>query len=584
MESVATASCLGSASVTPFAQELTDPVWNPSPEQRRILVTGGTGLLGRPLVEELSKRGFAVATISTNTFDRMHAKVKQKFVENNVATICLDLAADVKENDGQQLCNIIEADRIELLINLAADRGGVKWDGSQRKMNHPTLNVGLPQKLAQISQDTGLAVFHISTEYVFSGEGNSETGYPALPVSREDNRFVKPSRGTPYALQKFEAEEFLKGRDRITMIRIPVLYGEMNSPLEDGTASASINNFLGDNTFQYDTWQRRYPTCAEDVAYIISSLAYKHFQSGLSSQIYHYGAQKCVSKYDFVDLFARTAGFYGNQLNQLEVHSEDVSEKRPREKWPPYDVRLDHSATQSELGDLWREPRELTEAEINRVWLPHFQSQVDDHKMLEAVRVSVRHANQKLNMELGRLAPRVCIIGDEKIKDQAEKTLVKVTAAKCGEHLRDLAVFITEGCDGVQRTFAEHYDGDVWKQMPDDVVGHERGNELPRVDDAEKNQRIVARLGHAYLLFGGGTRELNIARDAHSLGALVLPLGPREGSERTFRRDHVPKEQWTTLTNPQASAEEVAQAVVDILRPELAKQAENLERVRPRGV
>lgn len=354
--------------------------------RKKVLVTGGSGLLGRPLVKELTDRSFAVSSLTARSWHNNHPRVQALFKELGVTSYMLDLSIDV-EQAGQGLRELIRSGGFDLVINLAADRGGVKFDGATMLMNSPTLNTQLPACLSSIAAEEGVPVFLISTEYVWTGRDNTEDGYPAVPVGTDD-RFVKKA-GAPYAVQKHMAEALAEERrvqipsgDSITIIRLPVLYGELISPLEDGTATASIHNFLTENSWKHDTWQRRYPTYAGDAASAIAALARKRLSEGLLHPVYNYGAQTTMSKFDFMAMFAREADLPVECVQQQDASLLD------EKKRPPFDVRLDIRQTRQELEHIsdWCEPRQLDGSLIRELFFGMFaegirckRTQLDNH-------------------------------------------------------------------------------------------------------------------------------------------------------------------------------------------------------------
>lgn len=340
--------------------------------QRHVLVTGGTGLLGRPVVQELVRRGFRVVCMSSKDVDRLHPDVQKLLADVGVTHVGLDLAMDVQNSGGKALREAVVANNIELIINLAADRGGVTWDGTKKAMNHAILNTELPGCLSAMATELGLQVLHVSTEYVWGGDDNSDGGYPATPIGEDGElRFVQDDLGAPYALQKRNSEIRVAGNPLCTVLRLPVLFGPMVNALEDGTASRCIDNFLNSNDLKHDTWQHRYPTCTLDVAFVIGALASKLFREGLQKCVYNYGAQTSLSKHGLLVLFSEAAG-----LRTRQVLSEDLGAFAAGKR-PPFDVRLNIVETRNELEDDWREPQTVDQNTVKEVWLPFFASRVE---------------------------------------------------------------------------------------------------------------------------------------------------------------------------------------------------------------
>lgn len=344
---------------------------------KKVLVTGATGLLGRPTVTELHKRGMTVTSLSSKELGSI-AKETQDILKNaNADHFQLDLAADMANNCAK-LREKLKEGKFDLIINLAADRGGASPEGkggTERKMNNPGLNADMPLSVATVAQELKIPMIHLSTEYVWSGARNTPAGYPAVVVGTDD-RFV--GAGAPYAQQKRQSEEKLKDFKNVTILRIPVLYGDMLVALEDGTAGSSIKNYLTENSWAHDTWQKRYPTYAADVAFILGALSAKLLAKGLDNPVYHYGAQKSISKNEFVRLIAEVLA--SRKVVTLEqayqrIKATDAS-TNPPEKRPPEDVKLDSSETKKELGSDWKEPSTLDAEMVKRIFTKHFEKEM----------------------------------------------------------------------------------------------------------------------------------------------------------------------------------------------------------------
>lgn len=335
---------------------------------------GGTGLLGRPLLRELSSRDLSVTVTSTQPHARLHPVVQQLLVDTGAEHMQLDvLGTGTRET----LATLMRAQSVDLIINLAAERGGVRFDGEKRVKSKPELNAEFPAILADIAAQASSHLIHISTEYVWSGDENSSKGYPPTRMGK-DPRFVQDGRGEAYAVEKRTAEERLTGNMRCTIVRIPVLYGHMLHALEDGTASACIEDLLGPNEMKHDQWQMRYPTSANDVAFILGALAQKFFRSGLRFQVYNYGAQQSVSKYEFMRRFAEAT----NLRERLPEIAADDAGQWPADRRPPWDVKLDIEETRAELSQVgdWTEPSCMDVAVIRSLWIPFYADLLEQLK------------------------------------------------------------------------------------------------------------------------------------------------------------------------------------------------------------
>lgn len=570
--------CLGGSTVFGAAQPL---------HPKKVLVTGGTGLLGRPVIRELRRRGFHVVSLSSKPFDKLHRDVQILFASLRVTHLGMDLKTDVESSEGSQLQRAIKDHGVDLVINLAADRGGEKWDGVKGKMNNSVLNTALPACLGRIANHQDCRLFHISTEYVWSGDRN-QNGYPPVAIDK-DSRFVQDEKGAPYALQKKAAEEALGavGGERVTIIRLPVLYGPMLNALEDGTSSSSISNLLSDNNFLHDKWQRRYPTSSEDCAFVIGALATKVFRGCLQHSVYNYGAQESVSKYDFMKLFAETV-----QLPIDRIKSENA-ELRP-EKRPPYDVQLDICATRAELeaDREWVEPRRLHAATIKTIWLPFFMPEVEALKV-QILQSDLKALIEAVQHELG-CAARVGILGGPDFVGIGSERRVKAVAKSLSAKLQDQAVFVLDGTSKLHEVFARHC---TESQVRNVVFANRTGKSgryrIGRDIEVSVNSQhwdyMRDRIANIYIVFEGGEDAWQRAQSCSELGARIVPCVPFRAlrpaalklqREALKRLDvHGPK-LAKLLKDEDPHAEELAKVVTELISPVVETKFESLRRCR----
>lgn len=508
----------------------------------RVLVTGGTGLLGRPLIAELHRRGFSVTSVSSSEFHRLHPRVQELFQSASVQHLALDLARDV-ENQSHSIRRVIEDGQFDLVMNLAGDRGGIRWDGERRRMNSISLNTHLPVALAEIlaAQETVIPLIQLSTEYVWNGEATPPSGYPPVEIpsdgepSEYKDVFVQ-SHGAPYAWQKRLAEEGLRRFEHAIVVRTPVLYGQVLGALEDGTAGASIHNYLNDNDWSHDTWQRRYPTNAEDCGFVIAALASKLLRSGLEQRVYNYGAQAQVSKYRFMELFALATGLSTSDIKRADAGTREASKR------PPYDVKLDIAMTREELEKAsdWREPGELSPLDFFEIWLPHFRQAVaakrgPNYSPNEATNACLLKA---LAQRLGD-GPRICLQGDSGSCDPRAEEAVKKIAVKLSAKLSGGAIVITDGSGGAPLTFALHYRqyaySRLYNLLPVGESGGCRAGKDIRIGlDCQERGHFIKQLGDVYLAMGANAKAEDVTLPGSPRGALVVSvvLGEKEGAAK----------------------------------------------------
>lgn len=586
-----------------------------------MLVTGATGLLGRPLVRELAARGFAVFSVSSKPWEKLHHKVQQLFSDNNVHHVPLDLSKDIQLSKCAGLRRVISEGGFDLVINLAADRGGVKYDGQVMTMNNVVVNAMLPWHLAEITSDeevlaetaaamggrevTKLPMFQVSSEYVWNGEGNTPRGYPAVKVPANltssassppgqgagpdcmDVReyFVKED-GTSYAVQKRQSEQNVADYPNVHVIRVPVLYGQMLNALEDGTAGASIDNFLGPNTWKHDTWQKRYPTDADDCAFVMAALALKCCVCGLDQPVYHYGAQESVSKYAFMRFFTEAAGLDENEIQACDMQEiRAAAGKAP----PPFDVKLNIDATRDELlrftGDdrprNWREPREVDVLTLFKYWLCHFKDVVRARRPEGYTPSSdiVERLSHALRQRLS--CPIIVIVGGQEFRSKDSEAIVQEIAKKITGAFRDIpATFVIGGLQGVQATFANCL-GDAMKQ--DRLVNLLSVSCTSAIDVGEdhtvgftlqERMQVTGMVGDIYLTVEGGPGVASEATAALNRGAAVVPVMRTGGASAggfgfpvaaLEQPAAATKEQWALLQQTDADISHSASAVASIL-------------------
>ena len=160
---------------------------------KKILVTGCNGQLGRAINKEY--RDDAVELINT----------------------------DVVAGDGIVACDITSIDHVmtlvkekkpDVIINCAAHTNGDKceeqWDLAYK------INAIGPRNLSIAARETGAKLIHVSTDYVFEGNG-----------TRPYTEFDAPNPVSAYGKTKYEGEKFVKDfADRYFILRTAWLYGD----------------------------------------------------------------------------------------------------------------------------------------------------------------------------------------------------------------------------------------------------------------------------------------------------------------------------------------------------------------------
>jgi S-adenosylmethionine synthetase len=170
----------------------------------KVLVAGGSGLVGRCLIAELEKRGIAyIATYNSRPIPNGHklnfeseAEVRA-FLEKEAPTVCVNCIV-------QRQTDVCEKD----------------WAETKR------VNIDIVDILSRACEDVRVFFVHISTDYVFDG---SEPPYtyrsPTNPLQN-------------YGISKLVAEQRVKANCPLhCILRVPVLYCDEVESLEENAVT-----------------------------------------------------------------------------------------------------------------------------------------------------------------------------------------------------------------------------------------------------------------------------------------------------------------------------------------------------------
>ena len=237
-----------------------------------VLVTGSNGQLGTEL------RRLAL--------DSPHHFI---FTDSNslpgVETVYLDIS------DRASIDIIAESEKVDIIVNCAAytdvERAESEIDMAML-LNHQAV-----ENLAGAAASRDAALIHISTDYVFSGEGN-------LPI-RED---AVPAPKGVYGSTKLAGEKALqKSACRSVIVRTSWLYSPygrnfvktMRSLMRSGRELKVVYDQLG------------CPTYAADLADALMHIIHGPRIEG--NTIYHYSDEGAVSWYDFAQAIRELSGY-----------------------------------------------------------------------------------------------------------------------------------------------------------------------------------------------------------------------------------------------------------------------------------
>lgn len=237
-----------------------------------VLVTGSNGQLGTEL------RRLALDSPHHFIFTDINSLP-------GVETVYLDIS------DRASIDIIAESEKVDIIVNCAAytdvERAESEIDMAML-LNHQAV-----ENLAGAAASRDAALIHISTDYVFSGEGN-------LPV-RED---AVPAPKGVYGSTKLAGEKALqKSACRSVIVRTSWLYSPygrnfvktMRSLMRSGRELKVVYDQLG------------CPTYAADLADALMHIIHGPRIEG--NTIYHYSDEGAVSWYDFAQAIRELSGY-----------------------------------------------------------------------------------------------------------------------------------------------------------------------------------------------------------------------------------------------------------------------------------
>ncbi len=165
--------------------------------------------------------------------------------------------------------------------------------------------------IADAAEEIGASLFHISTDYVFSGdEGNySEEDIP-YPVN-------------VYGRSKLLGENMLKGR-KCVIIRISTPYGINNNRKKSTFMEFILSNIRKGQRIRVITDQFTTPTYIDEIAPAIAALN----RAGRTG-IFHLGSRECVSRYQFSMLISDIFSLNGEMIIPAKTSELGLAARRP---------------------------------------------------------------------------------------------------------------------------------------------------------------------------------------------------------------------------------------------------------------
>lgn len=269
----------------------------------RLLVVGANGLLGSNVVATARNRGWDVAGTYHSerpTFD--------------IPLTQLDIT------DTDEFRTIVEANAPDWVVNCAAM---TDVDGCERNPERAhAINARAPGELAEICREASAEFLHVSTDYVFDGEG--------LETYSED---AEPNPVQEYGASKLAGERAVRGVDSNALItRLSFVYGLHRSRGELTGFPVWVRDRLrAESETPLFTDQHITPTRAGQAAETFLQLI-ERGQSGL----FHVAARSCVTPYQFgVEICGRMGA---DETLLVEGSQDDVERDADRPSHTCLDV------------------------------------------------------------------------------------------------------------------------------------------------------------------------------------------------------------------------------------------------------
>uniref|UniRef100_A0A8D0B9V8 Methionine adenosyltransferase 2 subunit beta n=1 Tax=Salvator merianae TaxID=96440 RepID=A0A8D0B9V8_SALMN len=263
---------------------------------RRVLITGATGLLGRAVYNEFKANNW-------NAVGCGYSRARPKFEQVNL----LDAAA---------VHNLIHEFQPHVIIHCAAERRPDIVD-SQPDFSSQ-LNVAASGNIAKEAAQVGAFMVYISTDYVFDGTN---------PPYKENDL---PNPLNLYGKTKLDGEKaVLANNEGAAVLRIPILYGEVER-LEESAVTILFDKVQFSNkSANMDHWQQRFPTYVKDVASICRQLAEKRMLDSSIKGTFHWSGNEQMTKFEMACAMADAFNLPSSHLRPI-TDGPVVGALRPR--------------------------------------------------------------------------------------------------------------------------------------------------------------------------------------------------------------------------------------------------------------
>ena len=260
----------------------------------RVLVVGGSGLLGQYVIEEAARRGHAIiATHRGPAPARTAASWKE-----------LDL------RDREEIREVVRFAAPSLVVNAAAL---TDVDGCEdRPEEAQVVNALAPAALASAARSAAAALVQVSTDYVFDGSG---------PASET----TEPNPLNVYGRTKLEGERrVLQVHPDALVLRMSAVFGWNRISRKANSVTRILQGVEGGEEVRLFQDQRLTPTYARTAAQALFDLA-----EGGHHGLFHVASRDCVSRYEMGQAVVEAFGIPGAKLVPVAMRSIALRAPRP---------------------------------------------------------------------------------------------------------------------------------------------------------------------------------------------------------------------------------------------------------------
>ncbi|MFH1196158.1 MAG: NAD(P)-dependent oxidoreductase [bacterium] len=252
----------------------------------KILITGGSGLLGQYLNIELSKKHELLTLFNENPGNCVHFRSHQ-----------IDIT------DFNSLSEIFNSFKPDSVIHTAAVSNAQKADELPKDVVHK-INVQATKRIAELCNSISAKLIYTSTDLVYDGNSGSllnETS-PLNPISL-------------YAGTKLEAESAIQNTfDNFIILRTALLFGRGLTHSKNHFQEM-LSKLKNNQPVKLFTDQYRTPLALHEAARIISELVDKNIEG----ELINFGGREKVSRYELGEILCEEGGFEKSLLIRSEM-------------------------------------------------------------------------------------------------------------------------------------------------------------------------------------------------------------------------------------------------------------------------